>query len=716
MGGAGKTQIANKFAELHRTRRVSWQVSILTQLMNLRRYERVFWLDATNKDTIEQSYKIIAMQIGKQGDGKYSLDEARQELGNYQNHWLLLFDAADDLEELSELIPLGIHGDIIYTSRNPMFWRLPTSQILEVSKMDLGESRELLMKSARLNASAPEHQQHASAIVTKLGCLALAVDQAGAYIANGECYLDEYLDDFSTRHQDLLRNNAYSKASGIDQAVYATWDLSYTAIAKKATSANILVATGSHAALQLLQILPFFHNEGVMEETFKLATENRESNSKIDDESKDESNDQLQIGCDTSRSTGNDDKLYTTLLTLDQDGTWDHRNFRRGIQTLLSFSLIARQSSPRHLNMHPLVHLWAFDRMTKDEKARSGKATGEILAQSISFGNRSEDYAYRRDLLPHVTAHQRQSQSSSFPLDADSLERVALVFEEAGRWNKVEELTMQVLNFRRKVLGPKHPKTVVAEADLASNYMEQGRWKEAEKIGLQVLEARKRMLGPEHPDTLITIGNLSSTYQYQGRWKEAEELGLQASEAHTRLLGPKHPGTLTSLNNLAAIYCGQERWKDAEEIEYQVLNNRKTMLGLVHPDTLSSMNNLASTYWHQERLDEARNLEYEALDIRKRVLGSDHPHTLLAMNNLARTLHAQGSSMAAISLMRDCYELQKHTIGPTHPDTQSSLRWLDAWENKADGGHDSVDDSSSCPSTSKSEIDGNDSSAESSKS
>lgn len=55
----------------------------------------------------------------------------------------------------------------------------------------------------------------------------------------------------------------------------------------------------------------------------------------------------------------------------------------------------------------------------------------------------------------------------------------------------------------------------------------EGLWGEAEELEMQVMETRKRMLGMEHPDTLTSMANLASIYRNQGRWKEAEELELQ---------------------------------------------------------------------------------------------------------------------------------------------------------------------------------------------
>ena len=75
-----------------------------------------------------------------------------------------------------------------------------------------------------------------------------------------------------------------------------------------------------------------------------------------------------------------------------------------------------------------------------------------------------------------------------------------------------------------------HPDTLTSMANLASTYWNQGRWKEAEELDVQVMETRKRMLGAEHPDTLTSMANLASTYWNQGRWKEAEELYVQVME------------------------------------------------------------------------------------------------------------------------------------------------------------------------------------------
>ena len=90
--------------------------------------------------------------------------------------------------------------------------------------MNKNKASELL-KSARLNMSVKSFSKQASDIFFNLGYLNLAVDQAEAYMASGECYIDDLLSIFNAHRQHLLQNEAYKGASGYDRAVYATLQL-----------------------------------------------------------------------------------------------------------------------------------------------------------------------------------------------------------------------------------------------------------------------------------------------------------------------------------------------------------------------------------------------------------------------------------------------------------------------------------------------------------
>ena len=213
---------------------------------------------------------------------------------------------------------------------------------------------------------------------------------------------------------------------------------------------------------------------------------------------------------------------------------------------------------------------------------------------------------------------------------------LAAIFALRGLWQDAEELNVQVMETRKRVLGAKHPSTLTSIASLASTYWNQGRWKEAEELEVQVMETKKRILGAKHPSTLASIVNLTSTYWNQGRWKEAEELNVQVMKTSLRVLGAEHRDTLTSIANLASTYWNQGRWKEAEELGVQVLKTKKRVLGAEHPSTLISIANLAHTYYAQRHKSKAIRLMGDVVRCHIKRIGADHPYTIAAGDTLRK--------------------------------------------------------------------------------
>ena len=79
-----------------------------------------------------------------------------------------------------------------------------------------------------------------------------------------------------------------------------------------------------------------------------------------------------------------------------------------------------------------------------------------------------------------------------------------------------------------------------------------GKFKEAEQLDIEVLDARTRILGVDHPDTINAMANLATTYGHLGKYTEAEKLQIQVLHARNRILGVEHPHTILARGNLAA--------------------------------------------------------------------------------------------------------------------------------------------------------------------
>ena len=576
----------------------------------------------------------------------------------------MIYDNADGgYQVVEKFLPPGNGGNILITSRNYELCRI-TDDSMEVLEMEEEEALSLLFKSARLNYTSVDVQSLAKQLVSKLGGIPLAIDQAGAYMIACRCPLEDYLELYTINHNQLILNPSFKGASGYGSSTYETWEISMTEIEARVGKGVDLEAIAAKSATALYRIIAFLHHENIPEELFQIAAENYRKRDTVAEQ---------ELGLPLLVTM-----LDPSVLFLDKMGGWDRMQFQLGIQVLLSFSLLRK--SGKMYSVHPLVNSWNRSRIPDFEINRQISMTRAMLACSAKLIDSVDNYKFCELLAPHITAnydHGVQLSSNTVYYDDECVE-FALVFHHIGNWNKAEKLQVQVTEARKEKLGSHHPETLTSMANLAVTYRKQGRWDEAEKLQVLVMEASKEELGLHHPDTLTGMANLVVTYLNQGRWDEAEKLGVQVVEARKEKLGSHHPDTLTSMAHLAGTYQNQGRWDEAEKLEGRVLEAMKEKLGSHHPDTLRSVANLAVTYWKQGRWDEAEKLEVQVMEARKEKLGLHHPDTLRSMANLVATYHQQGRWDASEKLGRQVVEARKERLGSHHPDTLTSIADLAA--------------------------------------
>ncbi|KAI9777909.1 MAG: hypothetical protein M1816_004381 [Peltula sp. TS41687] len=654
LGGTGKTQLALKYIEDHKSD-----------------YNPILWIDAKDPETVQFSFERCAAELqlsvdraSTQGPGladsaavQAVLRWLRDRKGS-DEEWLFVVDNADDATwGIKQIIPKGERGNVIITSQDDQSPRLLNGgcEKLRVDKMEPLEARALLLQHLKWDVgSAPQHVQRiCDTIVERLDFLALAIDLASAYIGNGsnrENGLKQYLADYGKHQDKLLQNDNFRGLSMYDKTVWTVWDTTLAKIEREYSE----VRPGL-----LLAFLAHIHRGIFQDEMFRLASLGSSVANKLDQDIPD---------------------WLKQFIKLDEQ-EWDSYYYRKALEPLTRYSLLQRVDGEwPGVTMHSLVQ-WRAMRY-EENQPWSLWCLIFILAASCQICKEKARPQFRRYMVTHIPDTTRVSQSHLDDMQFDDEKKaivwdcIGRVYREEGRWKEAEELGLQVVERAKRVLGQEHPDTLISMSSLASTYSRQGRWKEAEELGVQVMETRKRVLGQEHPDTLSSIANLASTYRGQGRWKEAEELEVQVIETTKKVLGLEHPDTLSSMNNLASTYMSQGRWKDAEELLVEVIEIRKRVLEQEHPDMLTCMNNLASTYSHQGRWKEAEELEVQVMETRKRMLGQEHPDTLASMNNLASTYRDQGRWKEAEELGVQVMETTKKVLGLEHPDTLSSMNNL----------------------------------------
>ncbi|KAG9107965.1 hypothetical protein FRC07_008549 [Ceratobasidium sp. 392] len=611
LGGSGKTQIALKAVE-----------------RTLDNWADIVYVDATTRETTLSTLQGFA-KARKIGE---THEDALRWLELSSKSWLLAFDNADDPDlELSRFIPGGSHGSVLITTRLRALATLgrpdgPESECA-VGGMDAEEALELLLRKARMQGQELSREETDAAtklvqvcivenipgesLLTQLstqdlGCLALAIVHAGAYIWCSKIGIGKYRKQCLEQTKTALEK--YSKLPGVveeyEKTVYTTWVMSYERL--------------SPHTRQALGLMAYLHHDGITEEMFARAADNRDYAPEIPPD---------------------DEEVATRKYVLDHlefyvdtNGRFDSNAFSEVMDELVLYSLIDYDRVNEAYTLHVLVQDWTRT-MTTDAKTVTATHTSHLLALSIDWSDDLESHAYRRGLLLHVS----ELLSKSGTRNANDAPYFAQVYDESGRWQQAEQLQVQVVDGMKQALGELHPHTLTSMANLASTYRNQGRWDEAELLQVQVVDARKQALGELHPDTLRSMANLALTYSNQGRWDEAESLQVQVVDARKQALGELHPRTLTSMANLASTYWNQGRWDEVESLEVQVLDARKQALGELHPHTLISMHNLALTYSDMGRLDDAEALQVQAVAANKTVFGEVHCKTLEAMEALANT-------------------------------------------------------------------------------
>lgn len=236
-GGQGKTQVALEFC--HR---------------NTTTYSGIFWIDSSSEVAAIRSYeKVLRLLNGetlpeKPHDTKGAVKDL---LRSWEKPWLLVFDNFDDpnsFQGLPSFFPQSNGANknaILVTSRHVLSARLGAA--IPLTGLSEEEGLELLLsRSATLSRtdSAARESKEGRMIVMKLGYLALAIDQAAAYISIRQLPLSMFMEHFEKRKEFILEATPQSlweyRTHTSDESgngsrnlsVLTTWEMSFDQISE----------------------------------------------------------------------------------------------------------------------------------------------------------------------------------------------------------------------------------------------------------------------------------------------------------------------------------------------------------------------------------------------------------------------------------------------------------------------------------------------------
>ena len=429
-------------------------------------------------------------------------------------------------------------------------------------------------------------------LVKLLQGLPLAINQAGSYMRMTDTNVSGYIEMYNQAWAKLMEKQRRYTLE--DHSILTTWTLSY----------NSLRLQSEHSA-NLLMLWAFLDNQDLWYELFTPALRKR---------------------------------FVKQLPPWFANCVSDKLEFKESVGLLQEYSFIDVKPGSSSFSMHPVLHHWCSHAF-EQEKATMGWLALIVVASAVPDRDELHSTHIQRRLLPHCD-HVYSMLQEEFWNEEDQLSIgsachwLGYLCSGQGKVKEAEDLYLQALITKEKLLGFEHDSTLITVNSLGVMYDLQGIEKEAEEMYLRALVGREKIYGPEHSKTLDTINNLGSLYSEQGKAKEAEDMYRRALVGYEKIYGPEHWETLAVVYNLGILYYNQGRMEEAEDMYLRALAGREKILGAKHRDNLDTRYNLGLLYEKMSRFGEAvRHYELAAQGYTE-ILGPEHEESIDAFEEL----------------------------------------------------------------------------------
>ncbi len=401
LGGVGKTQLAVEYA--YRFRSI---------------YRAVLWVRAETQETLLSDLANLAtiLDLPEQHEQEQiKMGHAVKRWLIRHSGWLLILDNVDDLQLVDEWIPMDHHGAVLLTTRQHETGSIAQAMELNVFTDDDDDGMLLLLKRAkRITSHLPLAKIEASegvvarAITQQLGGLPLALDQAGAYIAETRCSVADYLHLLQQEQKMLLARRGTIVADH-SQSVTTTFSLAFEQIRQK-----------NEAAIELLKLCAYLAPDAIPLELITLGASH--------------------LGTIL-------EPVAAEALKIDQT-----------LETLQAYSLLRREGESHTLSIHRLVQVVLQDTLENSQKQLWTERT--ILAVNAAFPQvEHSNWPECERLLTHaLLAAQYIETNHIVSVEAGRLlYETAFYLHERVRYAEAEPLYLRALQISGAASGATSP-------------------------------------------------------------------------------------------------------------------------------------------------------------------------------------------------------------------------------------------------------------------
>jgi tetratricopeptide (TPR) repeat protein len=601
LGGVGKTAIAIEYAHRYSSE-----------------YDLVWWIPADQLPSVRGSLATLAARLhldppaaaGIDGAISAVLDALRR--GEPYGRWLLIFDNADQPEDINHLVPRG-PGDVLITSRNHR-WQ----SVINTVPMDVflrRESMEFLLKRVPRGLSEVD----ADRLAAKLGDLPLALEQAGAMLSETGMPADEYLRLLDGHVREILSEG---KSPDYPLSMTAAWKLSVAALRERLPQ-----------ALELLRCCAFFGPEPIPRNVFRRG----------------------------AQPTG------TPVAEVISDPIL----MASAIRELGRYALVTLDGSS--VKVHRLIQALLRDELTEEEQAGYRHEAHLILAAAAPANpDDAKSWSRFKELLPHVNSEFTELPKSREPAVRDLARSMMRYLYQAGDYTSGLALTERFIEQWTKDSGPDSSDVLRAQRHLGNILRYLGRYQESYRVTEDTLASCIANLGDSDPTTLSLRASFAADLRARGTFAAARELDEESRTLFEDSYGPDDSRSLRLLSSLA-LDCGlNSDYRTARRLYEQAFKRMSpTTSDATASDVLGAWIGISWTLRLMGLYQEAFDVSQDAWDYGQDPdgLGPEHLSTLRSVNGYTIVCRRLPEKRAeALELARATLELSSRLYGENNPD------------------------------------------------
>jgi len=645
LGGVGKTSISVEYAYRYTNY-----------------YSIVWWIRGSNVITMMNDLLELSRYLKLSSDINDEPEETIVRLFSFlkdQKRCLLIYDNANDFQELLDFLPKDFNGHIILTSRNSD-WELDTETV-NVPILSRDESIELLRRKTGCFEDISSND-----LSELLSDLPLALVQVSSYIKNENITILEYLKLLE------LQGGNFSKHIRTEPSYPTTLITSFNLSFEK-------IASGSELARKLLNYCSFLASEKIGVGFLKnLLYNNWYKDEELSNYSKKFDN-AVNILEDYS------------LIKVDEDYLSIHKLVQRIIQDSMdvtnrellrdkllfdinnAFYFDHEDLQSWHICQDLLPHTIHICEIILEEESQK-ETLGDLFYKIGNFLLHSCNFLESRIFLKRAIKIYIFNYGRLDVKVADVIHSMGLIYKELGKYEISKRFFEFSLSIDENIENSKSWRRARDLNSIGSILLSMDNLEDALLNYESALKLNEELYGSDHVEVARNLNNIGLVLKYMNRYESSLNYLEKALSIDINNQGSIHPNVSDVYLNIASVYRRLGEFEKSKDLFNKALQIDIAIFGESHSKVANKSIGLGQLLLEVGDNVGALTLFKKALSIHRKLYGDDHFYIAFDFTYLGDHAFKEGDIMMAGVYYKQALEMVKKYFDDEHPNIKTLNR------------------------------------------